>query len=306
MAKTELFVRKQNAGVFTAVTEQSSTGNIWWVDSGATSGGADAAGYGRSPASPFLTLDYAIGKCTASNGDVIYVMPGHAESIVGASTLTLDVAGVKIIGLGSGLSIPTFTYTTAETATFNITAANCHVENLYLYANYTGGVAAGITVGALADGLVLKNIVMEESANTTEFLIGISIAAACHHVVIDGLKFFGVAGGTNSGCIVFAGASNFSIVKNCYIYGDFSGAVIDATGAASTFITLLDNIVHNVDTGAGLTFSAHSGTTGICANLAAFGNLDTATPTGAAMAFFQSYVTNAAGAQGIYKPAQDS
>jgi hypothetical protein len=175
-----------------------------------------------------------------------------------------------------------------------------------LYANYTGGVTAGITVGALADGLVLKNIIMEEGANTTEFLIGISIADACNHVTIDGLKFYGVAGGTDSSCIVLAGASNFSIIKNCEIYGDFSGAVIDATGAASTFLTLKDNILHNVDTGAGLTFSAHSSTTGICANLAAFGNLDTATPVGAAMAFFQSLVTNAAGAQGIYKPAQDS
>jgi len=303
MAKTELFVRKYGGGVFSVVNETMTTGNVWYVDSGA---GTDSAAYGKNPDTPFATLDYAIGKCTASNGDIIFVMPGHAESIVGASTLTLDIAGVKIIGLGSGLTIPTFTYTTDATATFNITAANCHVENLYLYSNFEDGITAGITVGALADGLVLKNIIMEEGANTTEFLVGISVTAACHHVTIDGLKFYGVAGGTDSSCIVLAGASNFSIIKNCEIYGDFSGAVIDATGAASTFLTLKDNILHNVDTGAGLTFSAHSSTTGICANLAAFGNLDTATPVGAAMAFFQSFVTNAAGAQGIYKPAQDS
>ena len=306
MAKTELFVRKQNAGVFTAVTEQSSTGNIWWVDSGATSGGADAAGYGRSPASPFLTLDYAIGKCTASNGDVIYVMPGHAESIIGASTLTLDVAGVKIIGLGSGLSIPTFTYTTAETATFNITAANCHVENLYLYANYTGGVAAGITVGALADGLVLKNIVMEESANTTEFLIGISIAAACHQVTIDGLQFFGVAGGSDTQCIIFVGASNFSVVKNCVIYGDFSGAAVDALTAASTYMTFEKNLVWNTDTTAALVISVKSDTTGMMAYNYCFAPKNDVCPVGAAMAFVQNYTTNVANKNGFYLPAVDT
>lgn len=303
MSKTELFVRKSGGGVFSVVNEAMTTGNVWYVDSGA---GTDSAAYGKNPDTPFATIDYAIGKCTASNGDIIFVMPGHAESITAATSLVLDVAGVKIIGLGSGLTIPTLTFTTAATATISITAANCHVENLYLYSNFEDGITAGITVGALADGLVLKNLIMEEGANTTEFLIGISVTAACHHVTIDGLKFYGVAGGTDSSAIVFAGASNFSIVKNCEIYGDFSGAVIDATGAASTFMTVQDCILHNVDTGAGLTFSAHTGTTGICANLSGFGNLDTATPVGAAMAFFQSLVTNAAGTQGIYKPAQDS
>lgn len=306
MAKTELFVRKQNAGVFTAVKEDSTTGNIFWVDSGATSGGADSAAYGKSPASPFLTLDYAIGKCTASNGDIIYVMPGHAESIVGASTLTLDVAGVKIIGLGSGLSIPTFTYTTAAAATFNITAANCHVENLYLVANYTGGVTAGITVGALADGLVLKNIIMEEGANTTEFLIGISIAAACHHVTIDGLQFFGVAGGTNSECIKFVGASNFSVVRNCLIYGDFSGAAIDALTAASTYMTFANNLVWNTDTTAALVISVKSDTTGMMAYNYCFAPKNTVAPAGAAMAYVQNFTTNVANKNGFYLPAVDS
>lgn len=303
MSKTELFVRKYGGGVFSVVNETMTTGNIWYVDSGA---GTDSSAYGKNSDKPFATLDYAIGKCTASNGDVIFVMPGHAESIVGATTLTLDVAGVKIVGLGSGLTIPTFTFTTAAEATFNITAANCHVENLYLVAAFTDGVTVGVTVGALADGLVLKDIIMEESLSTQEFLIGVSVTAACHHVVIDGLKFYGVAGGTTSNAIIFAGASNFSIVQNCEVYGDFSSYPIDFTGAASTFITVRNNIIHNVDTSAGYTFEAHSSTTGIAADNACLGLLDTVTPTAAAMAFFQNLVSNALGVQAILKPVADS
>lgn len=303
MSKTELFVRKYGGGVFSVVNEAMTTGNVWYVDSGA---GTDSTAYGKNPDTPFATLDYAIGKCTASNGDIIFVMPGHAENIVGASTLTLDVAGVKIIGLGSGLSIPKFTYTTAAAATFNITAANCHVENLYLYANYTGGVAAGITVGALADGLVLKNIVMEESANTTEFLIGISIAAACHQVTIDGLQFFGVAGGSDTQCIIFAGASNFSVVKNCVIYGDFSGAAIDALTAASTYMTFEKNLVWNTDTTAALVISVKSDTTGMMAYNYCFAPKNDVCPVGAAMAFVQNYTTNVANKNGFYLPAVDT
>lgn len=305
MAKTELFVRRSSYGVATAINESHSTGNIFWVDSGSATG-ADSATSGKSPDKPFLTLDYAIGKCTASNGDVIYVMPGHAENLIAADTLTLDVAGVKIVGMGCGYSMPKFTYTTAAAATFNITAANCHVENLYLYANYTNGITAGITVGALADGLVLKNIVMEESANTTEFLIGISVAAACHHVTIDGLQYFGVDGGSNSQCIFFVGASNFSVVKNCILYGDFSGAVIDALTAASTYMTIENNIVWNTDTTAALVISVKSDTTGMMAYNNCFAPKNNVCPVGAAMAFTQNYVTNVAAKNGFLLPVADA
>jgi hypothetical protein len=306
MSKTELFVRRQTGGTFTAVSEQSTTGNIFWVDSGATSGGANSTGYGKSPASPFLTIDYAVGKCEANNGDVIYVMPGHAESLTGATSLAVDVAGIKIIGLGCGYSMPKLTYTTAAAATIAITAENCHLENLWLYSTYTGGITAGITASAAAGGLVLKNLVMEESANTCEFLIGVSIAAAAHHVVIDGLQFFGVIGGHNSECIKFVGASNFSVVKNCIIYGDFSGAAVDALTAASTYMTIENNIVWNIDSTAALVISVKSDTTGMMAYNYCFANKNNVAPVGAAMSFSQCFTTNAQNKNGYALPANDS
>jgi hypothetical protein len=305
MSKTELFVRRQTGGTFTAVSEQSTTGNIFWVDSGATSGGADSANYGKSPASPFLTVDYAIGKCTASNGDTIYVMPGHAETLSGATSMALDVAGVKIIGLGCGYSMPKFTLSAAA-STIAVTGANCHLENLYLYASYTGAITAGITVGALADGLVLKNIIMEESANSTVYTLGVSVAANCHHVVVDGLQFFGVIGGAGVTAVKFVGASNFSVVKNCLIYGDFSGAAIDALTAASTYMTIRDNIVWNIDTTAALVISVKSDTTGMMAGNFCRANKNDVCPVGAAMAYTQNYTCNAAAKNGYYLPAVDS
>ena len=39
MAKTELFVRKTSGGVFTVVNESVTTGNIYFVDSGSSTGG---------------------------------------------------------------------------------------------------------------------------------------------------------------------------------------------------------------------------------------------------------------------------
>ena len=47
----------------------------------------------------------------------------------------------------------------------------------------------GITVGAAADGLVLKDITMEEKSGTFEFLTGVSVTAACHDLLIDNFRF---------------------------------------------------------------------------------------------------------------------
>src|SRR5690349_3795433 len=103
MARTALFSRHQPGGVFTVDDLAEHPGDIYFVGSGVT-GATDAAGYGKTPDAPFATLDYAIGQCTASQGDVIYLLPGHTET---TTAIALDVAGVRIIGLGWGRIRPT-------------------------------------------------------------------------------------------------------------------------------------------------------------------------------------------------------
>ena len=109
----------------------TNPGNAYWVDSGAGSNGNKGT-YDR----PWSTIDYAIGRCTASNGDIIFVKPGHTETISAASGIDLDVAGVAIIGLGKGALRPTITLDTATTADFDIAAANCTIHNLLFKANF--------------------------------------------------------------------------------------------------------------------------------------------------------------------------
>ena len=103
-------------------------GSQFFVDSGAT--GASDSNDGLSWESALATLDAAIAKCTANSGDVIWVAPGHAESYTTTGTkLTVDVAGVTIIGLGTGASRPTFTFGHTG-ATWAISAASAYVSNL--------------------------------------------------------------------------------------------------------------------------------------------------------------------------------
>ena len=56
---------------------------------------------------PFRTIDYAIGQCAANAADHIIVGPAHVETLSGAGQLTLDVAGVSIIGVGNRGNRPT-------------------------------------------------------------------------------------------------------------------------------------------------------------------------------------------------------
>ena len=109
----------------------TNPGNVFWVDSGSGSNG-----FKGTHDRPFGTIDYAIGRCTASNGDIIFVKPGHAETISAAGGIDMDVAGVAIVGLGRGTLRPTITLGTAATADFDIAAANCMVHNLRFVANF--------------------------------------------------------------------------------------------------------------------------------------------------------------------------
>ena len=97
--RTALFSRKQSGGVFTVQEMQDHPGDIWFVDSTA-SAASDTAGFGKNPDAPTATIDYAVGLATASKGDVIYVMPGHNETIAAATSLVIDKIGLSIIGLG--------------------------------------------------------------------------------------------------------------------------------------------------------------------------------------------------------------
>jgi hypothetical protein len=149
--------------------------------------GLDDPTYGNSPERPFDTIDYAIGKCTALSAaypkqDVIIVMPGHTETITAAGGIALDVAGVYIVGQGSGSYRPTITYTTAATGTFAVSAANCTVDNIIFNANYADVAKAIIVSGK---DCTIKNCLFKEETTNMNFLTIVATNAVAN--AADGL-----------------------------------------------------------------------------------------------------------------------
>ncbi len=303
MAKTPLYVRKQSGGMFSVVNETITTGEILFVHSGT---GTNSTGGGRNPDAPLATLDYAIGLCTANKGDMIYVMPGHSETIAATDGFDADVAGVRVVGLGWGSLRPTFNFT-ATASQVNIGAANVTIENLRFVAGVSA-VVAGVQVEGVTD-TVFKNCEWYWGGTTGwDFVLGLELEAGSHRAVVENCRFLqepAVAG--NASAIKMTGASHNVIIKESEFMGDSSVACINGITTLSQGLMFLDNLVHNTDAGEPY-LEVITGTTGIIAGTRglASGATVAANAVADAMIHVENYVGNTTGTIAIVKGAGGS
>lgn len=132
----------------------------------------------------YTTVKLALASCVASRGDVIFVLPGHTESITSATDLALNIAGVAIIGLGRGSLRPTFTYTTAATANIPVSVANVAVRNCIFIANFADITSAFTTTAA--PEFSIRNCEFRDTDATHNFLALVTTTVT---VNADGLEF---------------------------------------------------------------------------------------------------------------------
>ena len=180
-----------------------TTGDVYFVDSGSSQ--ASDGNAATDQKAPAATWDGAIAKCTANNGDVIFLMPGHSETVTTA--IAMDVAGVRVIGLGWGRSIPAIT-PSGTIDCVNVTAANCVIENVRFI-----GAAASVTaqINVAGDDFTGHKLVIQQDAVP---LIGVTIAGADRFHFSDCL-FLGTAAGPDVGIDIEAGDSSDWVVEDC-------------------------------------------------------------------------------------------
>lgn len=199
-----------------------TTGNVFFVDSGVGSN----SNSGKKN-SPFATLDYAIGKCTASNGDLIYLMPGHAET---TTAIAADVAGIQIVGVGVGRNRPTLTATTAASDLIDVTAANIRIKNVRLV-----GAASGCTslVSVAAHDFELIGCNLEQAATP---LIGVAITHNYDRTLIKDCLFMGTAAGPDVAVDLQGSgdSQDYSIIGCTFNYMGSTG--LDLAGVRSSKI----------------------------------------------------------------------
>jgi hypothetical protein len=219
--------------------QMTNPGKVFWVNGSsvlAPGGVGGSNGNKGTYTQPFATIDYAIGKCADSRGDIILVMPGHTETISGASGIDLDVIGVAIIGLGAGTLRPTINYT-ATASTFTIAAASCIIHNIL----HTGGIDAVVSpiIVSASDCTISNNEIRDVTGQMTDGVV--TTAAATRLKILNHIHDGASAAGTNA-AIAIVGGDGIEITID-RMDGNFAVGGIDVRTTATT-----DLFVHDVKT----------------------------------------------------------
>lgn len=202
-----------------------TTGATFFVSSAQT-------GDGSSASSAISTIDAAVGLCVANRGDRIIVMPGHVETVSAAGGLSLDVAGINIIGVGNGSLRPTINFTTVVGADMNVDAANISMSNFL----FTGGIDAltgPIDINA-ADFTLVNFETRDVTGQATDFIVTDDNA---DRFFLSGWKHLGAAAAGADTAITIVGGDDW-VIEDFDIYGNFAVAAIENVTTASNRIRI--------------------------------------------------------------------
>jgi hypothetical protein len=259
---------------------------------------------GRSAKTAVATLDYAVGLCRANKGDVIYCLPGHAESKAAAGNIALvDVAGITIVGLGTGALMPTLSLGHAD-ATLTVSAPNCRISGIRIV-SAVADVAVGITMSALSDNSVIENCEFRDGGAAVEILVGISIAAAAHGIKIRNNDFKTTAAAGSTNAILSAAVTDLLVTGNT-VYGKYSAGAMLTSGVLTRAV-ITDNIMVNAEAAIAIALNGTTSTGVLARNLLGGTTSMAAALTGDnAMWCFENYVSGAAAVSGLINPAVDA
>lgn len=197
-------------------------GTNFFVDSTLT-----AAGDGSEPAGALATVGAAVALCTHDKGDVINIASGHAQTIVAAGGIDINVRGVIVQGLGVGSIRPTFTLGTATTATFVVSAINVTVRNIRFVGNIDD-------LAAFLD-LTAGNTTFEDcefvTSSTKEALCFAKMTTTKDEFTFRRCRFVqptdpaGTDGAAGTGCFYLVDTEGLYI-EDCEFYGNFETAIV--------------------------------------------------------------------------------
>lgn len=212
------------------------------------------------------TLNAALRLCRSGKGDMVIVLPGHAENISVADQMSNLVAGTRIIGVGVGNNRPTFTWTAAA-STFLLDVANVELNNLILNMDPGTGtvtVAAPITISAAGCAIRHCKIRMGTDANSL-VTIGVTTTAAADDLTIEGCSVFGATAAECTTQFRFVGADRLQFNGNTLIGATSAVAIgnVQFLTTASLDIRMFGNFIQNNKAASTAAVTGLTGVTGI-------------------------------------------
>jgi len=225
-------------------------GEVFWVNNSSVPAKGGIGGSNNNKGSylqPFSTINYAMTQCTDNRGDIVAVMPGHAETISASATFTFSTPGVAVVGLGAGSLRPTITFDTIIDSTMNVDSANCSLKNFILTANFADITTA---LNVIAKDFHAEDCYFKATATNMNFL-RIATATSTANTA-DGLSFKGckwIEPDTATVSMVQLGADTDQVsIEDCYVNlgvntGDLAALVVCVTGKDATNIMMKNNDV---------------------------------------------------------------
>jgi hypothetical protein len=245
------------------------------------------------------------------------VMPGHTETVSAAGSIACDVAGVAIVGLGSGSLRPTISFTTATAATITVSAANVAVKNVLISAAFAD-VAAAFTL-TTATGFTLEDVEVVDSAadlNIVDIIDISTVDNAADDLCIKGLKWITPDLSTGSVVNVDADVDGLTIhdsYVNLGVNGVVSCYAEVAAGKDLTNIDIQNNYATRLVTASAVGYITFADTTTTNTGLMkgnSWRSLDTAgelyTTAGSNITFIDNRATSVIDKSGYLLPAADS
>ncbi len=185
----------------------------------------------------YTSITSALSACVANRGDVIAVLPGYTETVTAA--ITINVAGVSVIGLGNGNLRPTITGNgTIDAVT--ITAANATFRGFNFGVPGTDNQTALVNIGAA--GVTVGDIFGVCSTTAKNVVDAITVVAGSDNLTVENVLLYNTTVAVNS-FLNFEGACSHVTVKNFKVFGNVAtGGIIDAD--LITNLTLEDVVIH--------------------------------------------------------------
>ena len=219
------------------VITQSYLSNVYWVDS--VTGSNSNRGTLKYPVA---SLAYAIGLCTANNGDIIFVAEGHSEDVVAAAGINLNISGVTIIFLGNGAKRGTINFSTLVTASMTLTAANTTIVG----ARFTASIDAltgPIAISAADCQLINCSWYDGTTIDTSDCVVATTAAS---RLLIDGWNYYpGNEAGTQKNSQFKLTAISAPVLRNINIRGNFLVGNINNATTACTDMSLQNIVLKN-------------------------------------------------------------
>lgn len=272
--------------------------NMYFVHAGTGSN----ANQGLETDAPFSTLDYAIGQCVASKGDMIVMLPGHAETVTAA--IAADVAGIQIVGIGEGLLRPAITGS-GTIDVISVSAANVLIENINFPAPLVDAATADINVAAA--GCIIRNTRHIGSTGSENKVDIITVAAGGDDLLVEGTRAYN----TVVDCVAWLSleaAVARPVIRYNTVMGTFSTAILMDEDTA-TLCHIHNNSFKNTKTTGNVATFTTGNSTGIMEDNFLSGRNTTIASNlveGTGMDFNNNKVVEQAALSGLLEPAVDA